>query len=56
MHLLNFKKIFHPDDAKISVRKSGFLQTTQKTYSVRWQAPSRVEFLLKLEDFEFGHQ
>ena len=53
MHSLNFKRIFHMEDAEIEVRKSGFFQTTQKTYSVRWQAASRVKSLVKLEDF--GH-
>ena len=51
MHSLNFKGIFYPKDAELLVRKSEFLQTTQKIYSVRWQVASLIEFLVKLEVF-----
>ena len=43
----------HPEAAEISVRKSGFLQITKKTYSVRWQALSRDAFLVEYEDFNY---
>ena len=39
-NLQNFNEIYFLEAAEISVRKSGFLQITEKTYtySVRWQA------------------
>ena len=52
-NLPNFNEIYFPKIAEIQVRKSGFLQITQKTYSVRWQALSRDAFLVKYEDFNY---
>ena len=51
-NLPNFNEIYFPAIAEIQVRKSGFLQITQKTYSVRWQALSRDAFLVKDGDFK----
>ena len=52
-NLPTFNEIYFPEAAEISVRKSGFLQITKKTYSVRWQALSRDAFLVKDEDFNY---
>ena len=53
-NLPNFNEIYFPKIAEIQVRKSGFLQTTQKTYNynVRWQALSWDAFLVKDGDFK----
>ena len=49
----NFDEICVPEATEISIRKSGFLQITEKTYSGRWQAPSRDAFLVKYEDCNY---
>ena len=49
----NFNEKYYPEIAEIQVRKSGFLQITHKTYSVRWQALSRDAFLVEYEDFNY---